>query len=49
MGRLPVHDIAKEAGVIVAMVYRLLNSAPGVRDNTVALVQYAVVRLGQLK
>ncbi|MCR9151678.1 MAG: LacI family DNA-binding transcriptional regulator [Rhodobacteraceae bacterium] len=44
-----VHDIAKEAGVSLATVDRVLNARPGVREATVARVQDAVDRLGYVR
>lgn len=49
MGRPTVHDIAKEAGVSLATVDRVLNARPGVRDKTIARVQEAVERLGYVR
>ncbi|MEM6358054.1 MAG: LacI family DNA-binding transcriptional regulator, partial [Pseudomonadota bacterium] len=46
MNKPTVHDIAKEAGVSLATVDRVLNARPGVRENTIARVQAAVDRLG---
>ncbi len=44
-----VHDIAKEAGVSLATVDRVLNARPGVREQTIARVQAAVARLGYVR
>lgn len=49
MGKPTVHDIAKEAGVSLATVDRVLNSRPGVREQTVARVRDAVERLGYVR
>ncbi|MEL6521068.1 MAG: LacI family DNA-binding transcriptional regulator [Pseudomonadota bacterium] len=49
MGKPTVHDIAKEAGVSLATVDRVLNARPGVRDKTIARVQQAVERLGYVR
>ncbi|MEM8841076.1 MAG: LacI family DNA-binding transcriptional regulator [Pseudomonadota bacterium] len=49
MARPTVHDIAKEAGVSLATVDRVLNSRPGVREKTIAKVQAAVDRLGYVR
>ena len=49
MGKPTVHDIAKEAGVSLATVDRVLNARPGVRDATVARVRAAVERLGYVR
>ncbi len=49
MGKPTVHDIAREAGVSLATVDRVLNARPGVRDRTVARVQEAVARLGYVR
>ncbi|OYX43869.1 MAG: LacI family transcriptional regulator [Rhodobacterales bacterium 32-67-9] len=49
MGKPTVHDIAKEAGVSLATVDRVLNARPGVRDKTVERVQAAVQRLGYVR
>lgn len=49
MSRPTVHDIAKEAGVSLASVDRVLNDRPGVRDTTVAKVRAAVDRLGYVR
>jgi LacI family transcriptional regulator len=49
VNRPTVHDIAKEAGVSLATVDRVLNARPGVRDKTIAKVQDAVVRLGYVR
>jgi hypothetical protein len=44
-----VHDIAKEAGVSLATVDRVLNARPGVREKTITKVQEAVARLGYVR
>lgn len=49
MHRPTVHDIAKEAGVSLATVDRVLNARPGVREQTIAKVQAAVQRLGYVR
>ena len=49
MNKPTVHDIAREAGVSLATVDRVLNARPGVRENTVVKVQSAVARLGYVR
>lgn len=49
MGKPTVHDIAKEAGVSLATVDRVLNARPGVREKTVERVQAAIRRLGYVR
>ena len=49
MGRPTVHDIAREAGVSLATVDRVLNARPGVRQATIARVQAAVDELGYVR
>lgn len=49
MGRPTVHDIAREAGVSLATVDRVLNARPGVREQTVTRVREAVERLGYVR
>ncbi|RGP35340.1 LacI family DNA-binding transcriptional regulator [Pseudotabrizicola alkalilacus] len=49
MGRPTVTDIAREAGVSLATVDRVLNARPGVRDKTIAAVNEAVARLGYVR
>ena len=49
MNKPTVHDIAKEAGVSLATVDRVLNARPGVREKTIAKVQGAVERLGYVR
>ena len=49
MARPTVHDIAREAGVSLATVDRVLNARPGVRERTVERVQAAVDRLGYVR
>jgi LacI family transcriptional regulator len=46
MNKPTVHDIAREAGVSLATVDRVLNARPGVRDETIARVQAAIDRIG---
>lgn len=49
MSRPTVNDIAREAGVSLATVDRVLNARPGVRAKTVSAVQDAVARLGYVR
>lgn len=49
MNKPTVHDIAKEAGVSLATVDRVLNARPGVREKTIARVQGAISRLGYVR
>ncbi len=49
MNKPTVHDIAKEAGVSLATVDRVLNARPGVREQTVERVQEAIKRLGYVR
>ncbi|MFK7754469.1 MAG: LacI family DNA-binding transcriptional regulator [Sedimentitalea sp.] len=49
MGKPTVHDIAREAGVSLATVDRVLNARAGVRKATVARVQQAVQSLGYVR
>lgn len=49
MNKPTVHDIAREAGVSLATVDRVLNARPGVRENTIEKVQSAVTRLGYVR
>jgi len=49
MNKPTVHDIAKEAGVSLATVDRVLNARPGVREKTVERVQQAVRKLGYVR
>lgn len=44
-GVVRLHDVAREAGVSLATVDRVLNGRPGVRPQTVQRVQEAVQRL----
>ncbi|WP_134681089.1 LacI family DNA-binding transcriptional regulator [Paracoccus ravus] len=46
MKRPTVHDVAREAGVSLATVDRVLNQRPGVRKATAARVGDAMARLG---
>ena len=43
--RPTVHDVAREAGVGVATVDRVLNKRPGVHERTIRRVEEAVLRL----
>ncbi|MFE0015206.1 LacI family DNA-binding transcriptional regulator [Mesorhizobium sp. NPDC059054] len=47
--RPTVHDVAGEAGVSLATVDRVLNRRSGVRAETVARVNAAIVRLGYVR
>ncbi len=47
--RPTVNDIAREAGVSLATVDRVLNARPGVRDKTVKAVNDAIARLGYVR
>lgn len=47
--RPTVNDIAREAGVSLATVDRVLNARPGVRDKTVKAVNEAIARLGYVR
>ncbi|MFN0190961.1 MAG: LacI family DNA-binding transcriptional regulator [Aestuariivirga sp.] len=49
MARPTVHDIAREAGVSLATVDRVLNGRPRVRESSVRLVQDAVEKLGYVR
>jgi len=49
MARPTVHDIAREAGVSLATVDRVLNSRPRVRESSIKLVQDAVAKLGYVR
>lgn len=49
MNKPTVHDIAREAGVSLATVDRVLNARPGVRENTILKVRKAVSRLGYVR
>jgi LacI family transcriptional regulator len=49
MARPTVHDIAREAGVSLATVDRVLNSRPRVRESSIRLVQDAVDKLGYVR
>lgn len=49
MAKPTVHDIAKEAGVSLATVDRVLNARPGVREKTVERVQSAIQSLGYIR
>lgn len=45
MSKIKLHDVAREAGVSVATVDRVINRRPGVRAKTIAKVEEAVRRL----
>jgi LacI family transcriptional regulator len=47
--RPTVNDIAREAGVSLATVDRVLNDRPGVRAKTVQAVQDAILRIGYVR
>ena len=47
--RPTVYDIAKDAGVSLATVDRVLNNRPGVRDKTIQQVQDAIEKLGYVR
>jgi LacI family transcriptional regulator len=49
VARPTVHDIAKEAGVSLATVDRVLNARPRVRETSIKLVQDAVEKLGYVR
>lgn len=49
MNRPTVIDIAREAGVSLATVDRVLNARPGVRDKTIQAVNEAIARLGYVR
>lgn len=49
MSRPTVIDIAKEAGVSLATVDRVMNARPGVREKTVMRVNAAIDRLGYVR
>jgi LacI family transcriptional regulator len=49
MTRPTVNDIAREAGVSLATVDRVLNGRPGVRDRTILAVNEAIARLGYVR
>jgi len=47
--RATVNDIAREAGVSLATVDRVLNARPGVRDKTIRAVNDAIARIGYVR
>ena len=49
MHRPTVNDIAREAGVSLATVDRVLNARPGVRAKTIAAVNDAIAKLGYVR
>lgn len=49
MSRPTVNDIAREAGVSLATVDRVLNARPGVRVKTITAVNDAIARLGYVR
>lgn len=49
MQKPTVHDLAKEAGVSLATVDRVLNARPGVHVKTIAKVKATVERIGYVR
>lgn len=49
MSRPTVNDLAREAGVSLATVDRVLNGRPGVRQRTIDAVNDAISRLGYVR
>ncbi|MEO6299180.1 MAG: LacI family DNA-binding transcriptional regulator [Paracoccaceae bacterium] len=49
MSRPTVIDIARQAGVSLATVDRVLNARPGVRDKTILAVNEAISKLGYVR
>lgn len=49
MARPTVNDIAREAGVSLATVDRVLNARPGVKPRTILAVNDAIARLGYVR
>jgi LacI family transcriptional regulator len=49
LSRPTVNDIAKEAGVSLATVDRVMNARPGVRAKTILRVNEAIKRLGYVR
>ncbi|MEO0363356.1 MAG: LacI family DNA-binding transcriptional regulator, partial [Pseudomonadota bacterium] len=47
--RPTTRDLAREAGVSLATVDRVLNGRPGVREATVEAVNAAIERLGYVR
>lgn len=47
--RPTVNDIAREAGVSLATVDRVLNARPGVREKTIRAVNEAIAKLGYVR
>jgi LacI family transcriptional regulator len=47
--RPTVQDVARQAGVSLATVDRVLNRRPGVRETTIAKVENAIVKLGYIR
>ncbi|MEM7256594.1 MAG: LacI family DNA-binding transcriptional regulator [Pseudomonadota bacterium] len=47
--RPTTHDIAREAGVSLATVDRVINERPGVRERTIEKVREAIERLGYVR
>lgn len=47
--RPTVNDIAREAGVSLATVDRVLNARPGVREKTIRAVNDAIARIGYVR
>ncbi|MEM7047957.1 MAG: LacI family DNA-binding transcriptional regulator [Pseudomonadota bacterium] len=44
-----INDLAREAGVSLATVDRVMNNRPGVRDATIMRVRHAVEKLGYVR
>jgi LacI family transcriptional regulator len=49
MARPTVHDVARDAGVSLATVDRVLNARPGVRPQTIAKVFETIDRIGYVR
>ena len=47
--RPTVNDLAREAGVSLATIDRVLNDRPGVRAQTIQIVQDAIARIGYVR
>ena len=49
MSRPTVNDLAKAAGVSLATIDRVLNSRPGVREQTIRRVNAAIEQIGYVR